>query len=131
MANYALNFLQATNWDPQAFGPAIEPWMQGRKYRTVAPKQFTLLTTTVPGTNAPTMPVDNTIQGAKRGDTRYKWYPYWTKAVVIGQPAVTATASPGFTNSWDWKFGRVNTPIAPITRSNMFLPVAPVPTIGM
>lgn len=119
--NFAENLLQATNWDPQAWGPPIEatPGIAPRAKDAQA-------VLALPVSAEKTISVSEDANQ----NNRYDPYPFWRRAIVIAQPAVSPTASTG-TNSWDWKYGLVGSPIAPITSSNKNLPVAPVPTMGM
>ena len=62
--------------------------------------------------------------------TFYRWMPYYHRAVLIAQPAVAATASVLNRNSWDFQYGLIGSPLAPVVSSNVNYPVAPVPSTG-
>lgn len=121
---WSVIFTQASNWTPYDVAPGTAP--PAMKPRAVPPSarlRFAL-------GNVPTMPV-NDDQHTTVNDTWYKWLPYFHKAIVIGQPAVSPTASVLKNNSWDWKYGLIATPMGPVTPSNVNLPVGTIPTTGM
>lgn len=113
-----------TNWTPYDVAP-----MTGEAAVPDAPRALPFKFRFALG-NVSTMHVNND-QRRTVNDTWYKWLPFFNKAVVIGQPAISPTATVLTNNAWDWKFGLIGSPVAPVTPSNVNYPVGTVPTTGM